>query len=56
MSGYVRGSGYTGVLHDLADEGYVTPPASGPGAPPPSAPVARLGEILAELAEDRAER
>jgi len=52
----IRGSGYAGVLRDLAEEGYVTPPASGPGAPPPSAPVARLDELLAELAEDRAER
>jgi hypothetical protein len=52
----MRGSGYAGVLRDLADDGYVTPPASGPGGPPPSAPVARLDEILAELGEDRAER
>ena len=52
----MRGSSYAGVLRDLADEGYVTPPASGPGTPPPSAPVARLDELLAELAGDRAER
>jgi hypothetical protein len=51
----IRASDYQGALHDLADEGYVTPPASGPGDPPPSAPVARFDEILGELAEDRAE-
>ena len=52
----VLDTGHAGVLQDLADEGYVTPPTVGPGAPPPSAPVAPLGEVLDELAEDRRDR
>lgn len=47
---------HVGVLRDLADDGYVTPPAAGPGEPPPSAPVARLEELLTELAGDREDR
>ena len=47
---------YGGLLRDLADDGYVTPPQAGPGAPPPSAPVAPLEAVLAELADDRGER
>ena len=46
---------YAGVLRDLAEDGYVTPPAAGPGPPPPSAPVALLRELLGELADDRGE-
>lgn len=44
---------YSGILRDLADGGYVTPPSAGPGSPPPSAPVAPIRELLLELAEDR---
>lgn len=47
---------YVGALRDLADEGYVTPPRVGPGAPPPSAPVAPLATLLDELAVDRGDR
>lgn len=47
---------YSGALRDLADEGYVTPPAAAPGPPPPSKPVAPLDEILRESAADRGER
>lgn len=50
------GTRYGGLLRDLAEEGYVTPPQAGPGAPPPSAPVAPLETVLAELADDRGER
>ena len=46
---------YSGILRDLADEGYVTPPTAGPGPPPPSAPMAPLRELLAELAHDRSD-
>jgi len=46
---------YAGVLRDLAAEGYVSAPAAGPGAPPPSAPVAPLADLLAELDADRGE-
>ena len=49
----VRATGYEGLLRDLADDGYVTPSTAGVGTPPPSAPVARLDELLGELAEDR---
>jgi len=49
-------SGYDGVLRDLADDGLVTPPTTGPGEPPPSAPVAPLHELLGGLAEDRRDR
>ncbi len=46
---------YSGALRDLADEGYVTPAASSPGAPPPAAPMAALRDLLDELASDRGE-
>lgn len=52
----VRRPGYEGALSDLADEELVTPPLTGPGEPPPSAPVAGLDELLSELAEDRRDR
>jgi hypothetical protein len=54
--GAMRDMRYAGVLRDLADGGYVTPPATGPGEAPPSAPVARLDDLVAELSEDRADR
>ena len=54
--GLAGGAAYAGPLRDLVDGGYLTPPATGPGAPPPSAPVARLRKILAELEADRGER
>ena len=44
------------ALRDLVQEGAVTPAAAGPGGPPPSAPVASLSELLAELDRDRADR
>ena len=47
---------YAGALRDLAEAGYVTPPKVLTGAPPPSLPIAPLGELLAELARDRADR
>lgn len=50
------GSRYGGMLRDLADGGYVSPPQAGPGAPPPSAPLAPLETLLAELTDDRGER
>ncbi|MDE3172273.1 MAG: ribbon-helix-helix protein, CopG family [Gemmatimonadota bacterium] len=49
----VTGTANGGALRDLAAAGYVTPPAVGPGAPPPSVPVAPLETLLAELADDR---
>jgi len=49
------GGAYAGPLRDLVEDGYLTPAATGPGAPPPSAPVARLRKILAELEADRGE-
>jgi len=45
-----------GLLRDLASEGYVTPAQIPGGEPPPSKPVAPLGDLLAELEADRAER
>ena len=47
---------YEGLLRDLSEAGYVTPPRAGPGAPPPSAPVAPLHVLLDELSGDRGER
>ncbi|HEY8312449.1 MAG TPA: hypothetical protein VIG47_17905 [Gemmatimonadaceae bacterium] len=47
------GAAYAGPLRDLVEDGYLTPAATGPGVPPPSAPVARLRKILAELEADR---
>jgi hypothetical protein len=44
--------GYAGVLRDLADDGWVTAPGTDPGDPPPSAPVAPLEELIAELTAD----
>ena len=46
----------SGPLRHLADEGFVTPSASGPGEPPPAAPVAPLADLLQELDQDREDR
>lgn len=45
-----------GLPGDLASRGWLTPASAGPGAPPPSLPVAPLGDLLDELAEDRRDR
>lgn len=52
----IAGTQAPGTLRDLAGLGYLTPPTTGPGGVPPSAPVACLSDLLAELAEDRADR
>ena len=52
----VGGTRYEGVLRDLSEAGYVTPPQAGRGAPPPSAPVAPLEVLLGELSDGRGER
>ena len=51
----VSQASYSGALRDLADDGYVTPPRARAGAPPPRGPIAPLGELLAELASERAD-
>lgn len=53
--GLAGGAAYAGPLRDLVEDGYLTPAATSPGAPPPSAPVASLRKILAELEADRGE-
>jgi hypothetical protein len=53
--GLAGGVAYAGPLRDLVEDGCLTPASTGPGAPPPSAPVARLRKILAELEADRGE-
>lgn len=45
----------SGPLRHLVNEGLVTPSASGPGEPPPAAPVAPLADLLQELDQDRGE-
>ena len=52
----VRSRPLSGLLRDMASEGYVTPATIPPGDPPPSKPLARLDELLDELEADRAER
>lgn len=55
----LAGRRYDGPLRELAAEGLITPPMSGgseSGGPPPSRPVARLEELLDELARDRRDR
>lgn len=52
----LENSGYGGLLRELVDEGLVTPPTSGPGDPPPSAPVTSLDELLSGLTQDRRDR
>ena len=44
------------ILADAVRQGLLAPAALPPSPPPASPPVARLDEILAELAEDRSER
>ena len=46
----------SGLLRDVASEGYVTPATIPPGDPPPREPLARLDELLDELTADRADR
>lgn len=52
----LAGSGAGGPLRPLVAGGTVTPARAGPGGPPPSRPVARLSELMEELAGDRSER
>ena len=52
----IAGGQASGAFRDLADGGYLTPPTTGPGVVPPSGPVAPLKDLLAELADDRADR
>jgi antitoxin (DNA-binding transcriptional repressor) of toxin-antitoxin stability system len=44
------------VLAEAVRQGLLTPAALPPGPPPETAPVARLRDILVELADDRADR
>ncbi|MGH2749487.1 MAG: type II toxin-antitoxin system Phd/YefM family antitoxin [Actinomycetota bacterium] len=44
------------ALADAVRKGVLTPSILPPGAPPTTTPVAPLEEILAELADDRADR
>ena len=46
----------SGLLRDLASEGYVAPSSVPPGTAPPSKPVAPLCQLLDELDADRADR
>lgn len=48
--------GSDAVLADAVRKGWITPAVLSPGTPPPRLPVDRLGNILGELAADRAER
>jgi hypothetical protein len=52
----MRSRPLSGLLRDLASEGYVAPARIPPGEPPPRRPVAPLETVLAELESDRAER
>lgn len=49
-------SGAGTAPHDLASVGHLTPASARGKAPPPRKPVARLDELLAELAADRSDR
>jgi hypothetical protein len=51
----IAGTQVHGAFRDLAHSGYLTPPTTGPGGVPPSAPVGCLQDLLAELADDRAD-
>ncbi|MBI4955367.1 MAG: type II toxin-antitoxin system Phd/YefM family antitoxin [Myxococcales bacterium] len=44
------------LLAETVRRGWLTAPTLGPAGPPPRMPVARLEELLGELADDRAER
>lgn len=44
------------VLADAVRNGLVSPALRGPSLPPDTTPVARLDDLLGELAEDRADR
>ncbi len=44
------------VLADAVRQGWLTPPLSANGEPPPRAPAASLQEILDGLSQDRADR
>lgn len=44
------------LLADAVRNGWLTPPLRADAVPPPSAPVAPLDTLLAELDDDRAER
>lgn len=52
----MRARPLSGLLRDVAAEGYVTPARIPPGSPPPSHPVASLQELLIELEADRSDR
>lgn len=52
----IAGPEAAGAINDLVNSGYLTPPTIGPAGTPPSAPVTRLDDLLAELDEDRSER
>jgi len=52
----LRSRSLSGLLRDVAAEGYVTPARIPPGDPPPSHPVAPFDELLGELDADRADR
>ena len=47
---------YVGPSAALADAGYLTPPTNPSSEPPPRHPVSTLDEVLAGLADDRADR
>lgn len=46
----------SGLLRDVASEGYVAPATVPPGTVPPSKPVAPFAELLSGLEADRADR
>jgi hypothetical protein len=52
----IAGPEAAGAINDLVNSGYLTPPTIRPAGTPPSAPVTRLDDLLAELDEDRSER
>ena len=52
----VGGASLEAGLGVLAVGGALTPARAGPGAPPPSSPVAPLQDLLAELSEERTDR